>query len=790
MEYYAKSKQKILSSKEKKQLKHEFRQFILDIELTDFEKELLEKAFSKMSEDSDVEQKTLIDHLKDTVRCAKDFFEKYGAYFTEKEKKMILLACGIHDLGKANLGFQKIVNPEIKQYIFDHELPYPEFQIPHGFLSALSISKQKFFSLSPDFDQNDFSVLVTSIFYHHTRKDVFGIREIIDYCKVYYNDYFNDFVNDPTWKLCAANESKLLFRNKAEEEKNEVCSEIWNDYLLIKGLLNKFDWSVSAGYNESEVEPDLQVKYLKNKIEEKIGNCLKPAQEFMREHKDDNLIIIAPTGSGKTEAALLWLNGEKAFYTLPLKVSSNAIYERIRETYDYKQAALLHSDSMTKYLQVSTEENRKDDYINYERAKLLAAPLTVCTVDQLFKFVYKALGTEIFAATLKYSKIILDEIQAYSPRIVATLIYGLKTIQEMGGRFAIITATFPPVLQFFMERYGLLNGQHYLIKDFSKVSDLTRHRISLRNGDMDIQEIIEHGKKQKVLVICNTVSQAQNIYGEIAEEENNVYLLHSRFIRKDRDLLEKMIMNFSKQDGTVGIWITTQIVEASLDIDFDILFTEMCSCDSLLQRMGRCNRAGRYEPEKPNVIIYNNGNGVGKNSVYEPEIYQRSLEKLKSFEDIIFSEELKTIYINDVYKTEEIKHTCYYKEIDSFLKHFDVVRALEYEKKEVDEAFRMIKSITVIPEKIYRENQRVFENCIRFLHKSHIGKEVKGLLNSKLNSLTLSLNLYGKHPQGGDIKLIGGTYIYRASLKYDFDIETGCGKGLLLNNIDDEDFFF
>ena len=53
---------------------------------------------------------------------------------------------------------------------------------------------------------------------------------------------------------------------------------------------------------------------------------------------------------------------------------------------------------------------------------MLAQPLTVCTVDQIFKFVYRALGTEIFAATLKYSKIVLDEIQSYSPQVIATII--------------------------------------------------------------------------------------------------------------------------------------------------------------------------------------------------------------------------------------------------------------------------------------------------------------------------------------------------------------------------------
>lgn len=56
--------------------------------------------------------------------------------------------------------------------------------------------------------------------------------------------------------------------------------------------------------------------------------------------------------------------------------------------------------------------------------------------------------------------------------------------------------------------------------------------------------------------------------------------LHSKYIRRDRAFLERKIMEFS-ESGESGIWITTQIVEASLDIDFDILYTEMCTADSL-----------------------------------------------------------------------------------------------------------------------------------------------------------------------------------------------------------------
>lgn len=73
---------------------------------------------------------------------------------------------------------------------------------------------------------------------------------------------------------------------------------------------------------------------------------------------------------------------------------------------------------------------------------MLSQPLTVCTVDQLFRFVYRALGTEIFAATLKYSKLVLDEIQAYEPRVIATIIYGLKMIQKWVANLQLLQQLF------------------------------------------------------------------------------------------------------------------------------------------------------------------------------------------------------------------------------------------------------------------------------------------------------------------------------------------------------------
>lgn len=167
--------------------------------------------------------------------------------------------------------------------------------------------------------------------------------------------------------------------------------------------------------------------------------------------------------------------------------------------------------------------------------------------------------------------------------VLLRFLYGLKTIQQMGGRYAIITATFPPVLKDFMEQYGL--ADHCLFADFTEDPDiLIRHKVSIQYSEMYLEEIAKQGKTKKVLVICNTVSRAQEVYEKLRERNDSVWLLHSRFIRRDRNLLEQKIMEFSESDEA-GIWVTTQIVEASLDIDFDILHTEMCTADSLLQRM-------------------------------------------------------------------------------------------------------------------------------------------------------------------------------------------------------------
>ena len=672
MEYYAKSKKVQFTSERINEIKKNMKNIeeCLKENLTETDVEILNSSITDIAEKTEEKQKTLKEHHKDIVTCAEMFFLEYGEYFTEKEKKLVVEACRIHDLGKVNLVFQAMICPKLAEKF--HIDVRKTSQIPHGFLSAVTISLDEFDDLSELFSDKDFGPFITAVYYHHDREDHYNSPAIRKYAEKYYMKQIEEYLNRKIRKLNCSNLDDLLFRNNVYTGKYIPDSNAWKEYLLIKGLLNKFDYTVSAGYENAESAIDLHEKKLVKNIEKFLnGKELRPAQKFMKMNRDKNLIVIAPTGSGKTEASLLWMNGEKSFYTLPLKVSSNAIYLRIKENYEYKDVALLHSDAMAVYLR---EYNGNEDIgEKYERSKMLSQPLTVCTVDQLFRFVYRALGTEIFAATLKYSKFVLEEIQAYEPRVIASIIYGLKMIQEMGGKFAIITATFPPVLKYFMEQYGLVEGKQYIFKDFTgkeyQVEKYPRHKVEIRHSDMNLDEIRLRGKNRKVLVICNTVSKAQKLYKKL--EGENVWLLHSKYIRRDRAFLERKIMGFS-ESGESGIWITTQIVEASLDIDFDILYTEMCTADSLLHRMGRCNRKGRYCPNEANIVVFDNRNGDSegkRRSVYEDKLYDRSLELLRKYEHILFSEDKKTAYMNEVYSVDGVKETIYFENIQKDLNY-------------------------------------------------------------------------------------------------------------------------
>ena len=241
------------------------------------------------------------------------------------------------------------------------------------------------------------------------------------------------------------------------------------DFIKILGLLNKCDYSASA-HIPAEFYPNFLEKGLDNllnswKREDDKANW-NELQNFCKENKKENLIVIAQTGMGKTEAGLHWIGDTKGFFVLPLKTAINSIYNRITNNICNgeeieERVALLHSDTLSMYLENFDGEDNDKILSYYENSKKFSIPLNITTPDQIFDFVFRSKGFEFKNAMMSYSKVVIDEIQAYSPELLATLIRGIQDIIEIGGKVSIFTATFPPFIKdlLFTEDFDYLNKE-------------------------------------------------------------------------------------------------------------------------------------------------------------------------------------------------------------------------------------------------------------------------------------------------------------------------------------------
>ena len=551
------------------------------------------------------------------------------------------------------------------------------------------------------------------------------------------------------------------------------------DAIKIKGYLHKCDYSASSGYT-AEYENNFLEKSLENVLNKwKLDNqdaSWNELQQYCIENKNENIIAIAQTGMGKTEAGLLWISDNKGFFILPIRTAINAIYDRTKKYISSyggnleEQLGLLHSSSL-EYLLLQSEDDKyddKDEYIDkkedkeiieYEKiAKQLSLPINVSTIDQLFDFVYKYPAYELKLTTLSYSKIVIDEIQMYGPDLLAYLVYGLERIVEQGGKVAILTATLPPFVKELLSK-----NIKFKIKEGGFTDNSKRHNLKILDKRIDSNDICDKymeneklNKSNKILVVCNSITQAQNLYEEISDilGNKNLHILHSKFIKCERLSKESEIIEFGKTykdnksnelDKQSGIWISTSIVEASLDIDFDYLFTELQDLNSLFQRLGRCNRKGKKDSSENNCYIYtqiDERSFINGNRGYiDKDIFELSKEAISLWEGQI-SEKEKIELINKYLTMDKIKNSNY---ITQYKHTYNFIKNLTPDTFKSDEVkLRNILSKDIIPSPIYHEyNGDIKELEEKLKDKSLNSPENKGYklrLQNDLKKYTVSVH--------------------------------------------------
>ena len=701
---------------------------------------------------------------------------------------MLELACLYHDIGKINISFQKRVMGGKEPQI-----------VPHGlyslcFLEADDLCDKiydKYLELEKDENTaeeqaiNFVTVVANAIAYHHERDISNEVSEIIKNNLESLREQLKEFKYDKI-KISKVEEiAPDFFRigTRLMPSKIKSQNEIFKKYILVKGLLNRIDYASSAG---EEIQVERKNDFLLDKLENMLENWKKKnpqsdwnkLQKYMIKKRDKNVIAIAQTGMGKTEAGLLWIGDTKGFFILPLKTAINSIYNRVTtEIVKEKiedRVGLLHSETKDIYLK---DFSNNDLEVYYESTKQLSLPLTICTLDQIFDFVYRYKGFEPKLATLSYSKIVLDEIQMYSPDLLAYIIKGLKYITELGGKFAILTATFPEIVKDLLSSQGI---EFEISENFTKPDLNLRHNVKVIEKLIDTDFILSKFQKNKILVICNTVKEAQRVYTELKEKISDkklINLFHSKFIKRDRTIKENEILKLgNKNNKDFGIWIATQVVEASLDIDFDILITELSDLSGLFQRMGRCYRNRPLLDDETNCFVFTGDEKIkntGVGFVVDKDIYTKSKDLILEKIDGNLFEEEKMKYVSELYTTENLKETKYYKKVLDTLEYLDLVSPYEKDKQEVKKEFRDITSYMIIPKNLYEENSEEINKNLEILKQENISKKEKLTSKMKIRDLTLNIQGYELKTKNIGLNFIElGKYekIYILDCDYSFEI--------------------
>jgi CRISPR-associated endonuclease/helicase Cas3 len=520
---------------------------------------------------------SLVQHLSEVALIAECVARNLGLDTSIAKRGAIL-----HDIGKSSFQFQQTL---IKT-----------FQRPPGFVFRHELASLFFISL---LDEKEKSPIIDMIVAHH--KSIYhdaggkGIIDLIENDPKCFERHIKEF---EVWSKDALSileyfkfEIAPITIEQAKDNFYEVvdyCESKSYGYSQWKGVLiaadhlaSAMDGHVDSLTNRLFIQPDLSY-YHSRKSE------LYPLSLISTDDERLHTLVTAPTGAGKTDFLIRRCKG-RVFYTLPFQASINAMYERIKDDLKNTNAdvRLLHAASSIKIEKGKIEEKILQRHIG--------ASVKVLTPHQMASLVFGTKGYEAMITDLKGCDVILDEIHTYSETTQAIVLKIVEILCNIDCRVHIGTATMPTVL--YNRLVDIFGGKDkiYEVNLPNHVLDtFDRHIIYKSDSIESLNNVIEEAiqQNQKILIVCNQVKRSQSLYEDLAERypHTKKMLVHSRFKRGKRSQLENDLRNIYNISTEACMVVSTQVVEVSLDISFDLMITECAPIDALIQRFGRINR--------------------------------------------------------------------------------------------------------------------------------------------------------------------------------------------------------
>ena len=360
------------------------------------------------------------------------------------------------------------------------------------------------------------------------------------------------------------------------------------------------------------------------------------------------LVLEAPTGIGKTETAIYiadaWLqqhNGRGMYIAMPTQATSNQMYGRVGEflTHRYpdmdKNYHLVHGqaawlDKLQKEVELQSVGDDQLAHLTAEswfkpRKRTLLAPFGVGTVDQTLMSILQTKHFFVRLFGLSHKVVIFDEVHAYDTYMNTLFHRLLEWLNAIGTSVIILSATLPAKMRRdLVEAYTgqslpkteteypaltIANAQRQEIHPLPKPDAYTLQLECVAHEPEAIaaflrEELADGGC---TAVICNTVQRAQDVYQAIQQAnivpQDELILFHARFLPIWRKAIEEKVLNKFGKNGNrphKAIVVATQVVEQSLDLDFDVMITDLAPIDLILQRAGRLHRHDRTAQERHN----------------------------------------------------------------------------------------------------------------------------------------------------------------------------------------------
>lgn len=452
----------------------------------------------------------------------------------------------------------------------------------------------------------------------------------------------------------------------------------------------RFRNAINIWYREEVWNPENYYK-IEDVYKKRWGYVPYDVQKIMSEaiekSKHPNLVIIENTmGGGKTETALVAAeqlarknkrNG--VFWGLPTQVTANAMFSRVnswlenisKEKQENFSIDLLHgkakfNEEYRNLPQASEimDEEESDGAVTvnswFSGKKSILTKFTVGTIDNLLLMGLKQKHLFLRHFGFADKVVILDEVHAYDTYMSSYFFKALEWLGAYKVPVVILSATLPvekreKIVRSYTnneieeknvvpnkwqknKNYPLLTivdkGEIKQIDKFKKEKgyDIEVKRINIED-DAIIEKVIDDINTGGIAgIIVNTVKRAQKL-AQLVPDDIPSIVLHSSFLAPERVRLEKELQKKIGKNGERPeklVVIGTQVLEQSLDIDFDILYSDIAPIDLLLQRAGRLHRHkinNKYRPDKliiPQLIVMENIDGDSNEYIYSKYILMKT----------------------------------------------------------------------------------------------------------------------------------------------------------------------